>query len=132
MEITRYRWDDVFEEELNPKLTRRLVNGEKASIALMTLKKGCRVPVHGHESEQYSLVLKGALKFTVSGKEWVVNKDEILYIPSHVPHGAEALEDTLDLDFFAPRREDWIQKQDQYLRESPAAGSGMQAPETSR
>jgi hypothetical protein len=27
------------------------------------------------------------------------------------------MEDTVDLDFFAPRREDWIRKEDSYLRQ---------------
>ncbi len=46
----------------------------------------------------------------------VVRGGEILLIPAHVPHAAEALEDTVDFDFFAPRREDWIRKDDAYLR----------------
>jgi hypothetical protein len=33
-----------------------------------------------------------------------------------VKHSAEALEDTIDLDVFAPPREDWIQGTDAYLR----------------
>jgi hypothetical protein len=33
-----------------------------------------------------------------------------------VPHSAVALEDTVDVDIFAPRREDWIRKEDSYLR----------------
>jgi hypothetical protein len=33
-----------------------------------------------------------------------------------VPHAAEALEDTVDIDFFAPRREEWIRGDDAYLR----------------
>jgi hypothetical protein len=33
-----------------------------------------------------------------------------------VPHRAVALEDTVDLDIFAPIREDWLTKNDAYLR----------------
>jgi len=40
----------------------------------------------------------------------------VLLIPSNVPHSAEALEDTLDLDVFSPIRQDWIDKDDAYLR----------------
>lgn len=28
-------------------------------------------------------------------------------IPPNVPHGFEALEDTVDIDFFTPARADW-------------------------
>jgi len=37
-------------------------------------------------------------------------------IPSNVPHGAVALEDTLDVDVFCPPRQDWLAGTDQYLR----------------
>jgi quercetin dioxygenase-like cupin family protein len=45
-----------------------------------------------------------------------VHAGEILTIPSNVPHRAEALEDTLDVDVFSPPRQDWIDKTDDYLR----------------
>ncbi len=46
----------------------------------------------------------------------VVRAGEMVLIPGGVPHAAEALEDTLDMDVFAPPREDWIKKDDAYLR----------------
>jgi mannose-6-phosphate isomerase-like protein (cupin superfamily) len=53
-------------------------------------------------------------------REVIVRGGEVLYIPANVPHSAVALEDTVDIDFFAPRREDWIRKEDAYLREQRA------------
>ena len=38
-----------------------------------------------------------------------------------MPHEAEALEDTVDLDIFNPPREDWIKKNDEYLRSEAEA-----------
>ena len=61
-------------------------------------------------------VLDGALKFVIEGKEVVVRSGEILVIPSNLPHSAEALEDTVDLDIFCPPRQDWISGTDAYLR----------------
>jgi quercetin dioxygenase-like cupin family protein len=46
-----------------------------------------------------------------------VHAGEVLHIPSHVPHRAEALEDTVDVDIFSPPREDWLTGSDAYLRE---------------
>jgi quercetin dioxygenase-like cupin family protein len=60
--------------------------------------------------------LSGALKFIFDDAEFVLRTGEIVLIPANVPHRAEALEDTVDIDFFAPRREDWIRKDDAYLR----------------
>jgi hypothetical protein len=36
-----------------------------------------------------------------------------------VPHEAFALEDTVNLDIFAPPRQDWISGDDAYLRAAP-------------
>jgi hypothetical protein len=33
-----------------------------------------------------------------------------------MPHKAEAMVDTVDLDIFTPPRADWINKTDRYLR----------------
>jgi quercetin dioxygenase-like cupin family protein len=61
-------------------------------------------------------IVEGALKFWIDGKEIIVHAGEVLCIPSHMPHKAEAMEDTVDLDVFTPPRADWIEKTDQYLR----------------
>jgi quercetin dioxygenase-like cupin family protein len=50
------------------------------------------------------------------GEECIVRAGEVLVIPSQVPHQAEALEDTLDLDVFSPPRQDWLDGTDDYLR----------------
>ena len=49
------------------------------------------------------------------GREMLVG-DKVLCIPSNMPHEAWAIEDTLDLDVFDPPREDWLTKNDSYLR----------------
>ena len=109
-------WDTVPLEDLNPLLQRQFVVGQEIMLARVLLKKGCIVPEHSHHNEQLTYILEGALKFWIDGKEIVVHAGETLCIPSHVPHKAEALEDTVDLDVFAPPRADWINKTDQYLR----------------
>jgi hypothetical protein len=42
----------------------------------------------------------------------------VLTIPPNLPHAAEAIEDTLDVDIFNPPRQDWLDGSDAYLRES--------------
>jgi hypothetical protein len=39
-------------------------------------------------------------------------------IPSFLPHRAEALERTLDVDIFCAPRQDWLDASDVYLRTS--------------
>jgi quercetin dioxygenase-like cupin family protein len=109
-------WHTIPLEDLNPLLQRQFVVGQEIMLARVLLKKGCIVPWHSHHNEQLTYILEGALKFWIDGKEIVVNAGETLCIPSNMPHKAEALEDTIDLDVFAPPRADWINKTDQYLR----------------
>jgi quercetin dioxygenase-like cupin family protein len=111
-----FTWDEMKKEVLSPTIGRKIISGERAMVAQVFLAKGAVVPEHHHESEQITYILEGALQFQIEGKEIVVGKGQVLLIPSHVPHAAVALEDTLDLDIFSPIRHDWLKKDDAYLR----------------
>jgi len=115
-DVTHYRWEDMPMEILTDELSRKIITGDKTMMAQIFLKKGCIVPAHSHENEQVTYILKGALKFTVNGREILLSEGEVLHIPSNVVHGAVAMEDTLDLDVFTPPRQDWLDKTDNYLR----------------
>ena len=114
--MEHYTWADLDKEVLNPRISRRIVTGEKAMVAQVFLAKGAVVPEHCHESEQITYILEGALEFELEGRKLVVSAGQVLRIPSNVPHSAVALEDTLDLDIFSPIRKDWLTGQDAYLR----------------
>jgi quercetin dioxygenase-like cupin family protein len=117
--VTWYRWDELPREKVSAMLDRRLITGDRMMLAHVYLKKGCIVPKHSHENEQITYILEGALKFWIGEdqqQELIVAAGEVLHIPSNVPHMAEALEDTLDVDIFSPPRQDWLEKTDSYLR----------------
>jgi quercetin dioxygenase-like cupin family protein len=114
--LRHLRWEDVEIEHLNPLLARQFVVGRDIMVARVLLKKGSIVPEHSHINEQVTYVLEGALKFWIDGKEIVVHAGEVLTIPPSMPHKAEAMADTVDLDVFSPPRADWINKDDAYLR----------------
>jgi len=114
MELTS--WQKIAVEKMSDKITRQALHGEHATVARFFLAKGAVVARHQHPSEQYTAVLTGALKLVFDSREVVLRAGDVLLIPSHEPHAAEALEDTTVQDIFAPRREDWIKKDDSYLR----------------
>ena len=116
LNMEHYTWDEMEKEVLSPTIGRKIISGEKAMVAQVFLAKGAVVPEHHHESEQITYILEGALEFHLEGKTVVVSAGQVLRIPSHVPHAAVALEDTLDLDIFSPIRHDWLAKDDAYLR----------------
>lgn len=117
--VTFSRWKDVELEQVSPMLSRKLLTGQRMMLAQVFLKKGCVVPRHQHENEQYTYIIEGGLRFWIGEDESQVvdvMAGEVLHIPSMVWHKAEALVDTLDLDVFDPPRQDWLQKTDEYLR----------------
>jgi quercetin dioxygenase-like cupin family protein len=115
----RYRWDDLPKEALKPDLHRRLIATERMMLAHVYLDEGCIVPKHAHENEQLTYILEGALRFWLGEDESEIVEvaaGEVLHIPSNLPHKAEALEQTLDVDVFCPPRQDWLDGSDAYLR----------------
>src|SRR5437764_12391029 len=109
-ECTFYRWESMRKERVSDMLERRLITGDRMMLARVYLKKGCIVPKHSHDNAQITYILEGALRFWIGdagARELVVAAGEVLHIPSNVPHTAEALEDTPDVDSCSPPRPDW-------------------------
>ena len=103
-----HRWDEIALEKITEMISQKIIAGEREMLAQIYLKRGALVPMHSHESEQMTYILQGALRVVVGGEEMTVREGEVLHIPSWIPHQAEALEDTFELDVFSPVRQDWL------------------------
>jgi quercetin dioxygenase-like cupin family protein len=110
--VRLHRWDEIALEKVTEMISRKVVTGEREMIGQIYLKRGAVVPMHSHESEQLTYVLQGAMRFLIAGEEITVREGEVLQIPSWVPHQAEALEDTFQLDIFSPIRREWLERAD--------------------
>ena len=118
--VRHARWDDIPKEKVTDEISRRLFTGDRMMIAHVYLDEGAIVPKHAHENEQLTYILEGALRFWIGedgSEEVVLNAGEVLYIPSNVPHKAEALADTFDVDIFSPPRQDWLDGTDTYFHQ---------------
>jgi quercetin dioxygenase-like cupin family protein len=118
--VTLHRWNAIALEKVTEKISRKIITGARQMVTQIYLKRGAIVPMHDHESEQMTYVLSGALKFLVDGREVVVREGEVLHIPSWLPHQAEALDDTFEMDMFSPIRQDWLDHTDDYFHKEPA------------
>jgi quercetin dioxygenase-like cupin family protein len=117
---THYSWNEQPSEPMKGTITRRIITSERIMMGQVSFKKGDTVPRHAHENEQFTFVVDGALKFWFGnddGQVVVVGAGEVVVIPSNLPHRAEALADTVEYDIFNPPRQDWINKDDSYLRD---------------
>lgn len=120
-DVTLHAWSDVTKEAMSPTIQRQLVTGDRVMVARFEIAGGTSVPMHSHENEQICCVVSGALRFTLEragGPEITVRAGEVLHLPANVPHAAEAIEDVVALDIFSPPRQDWLDGDDAYLRDT--------------
>jgi quercetin dioxygenase-like cupin family protein len=113
-------WDKIPVEKVTGDISRQLLTGKREMMARVLLKKGAIVPTHSHESEQITYIMEGALRLWIGEpeEELLLRAGQFVLIPSHVPHRAEALEDTVDVDLFSPIRQDWLDGTDTYFQRS--------------
>jgi quercetin dioxygenase-like cupin family protein len=112
-----YAFDKMPFEKITDKISRRYVYGKNIMLVYFKLAKGASVRKHHHHNEQITYILQGSVKVTSHDKEYIVSSGEVLIIPANVEHFFEALEDTIDMDVFSPIRQDWLDHQDDYLKE---------------
>ncbi len=103
-----HRWQQIEKEQLNALYERQVIHGDTMTVVRAYLKKGCVVPEHSHPNEQVSMIERGALMFTMDGKEHVVKTGEVMHIAPNLVHSAQAVEDCVMVEIFSPRREDWL------------------------
>jgi len=111
-----YHFDGVQKEQLSDKITRQYVMGAQSMIVKWTLLKGAVVPLHFHPNEQITWITKGSVKVVSQGKEFIVKAGDVFIIPPYVPHVFYALEDTIDIDYFTPVRQDWLNNSAGYIQ----------------
>ena len=112
-------WEEIELETVNPQMKRRIVTGELMTIARVYLDDGYVVPMHSHHNEQITQVISGRMHFVFGEdreKEMVLGPGDVVVIPPHLPHEATAIGDVEEIDMWAPRRDDWLDGSDDYLR----------------
>lgn len=115
-------WDDVPLETVNAHMQRRIITGELMTVARIYLKDGFLVPRHSHVNEQITQVISGTMRFRFGkdGEQEVdIGPGGVVVIPANLPHEALAIGDVEEMDMWAPRRDDWLDGSDDYLRQAP-------------
>ena len=120
--VRLHRWDEIALEKVTEMISRKIITGEREMVTQIYLKRGAIVPMHSHESEQMTYVLEGNLRFFLGEDQSEVVDvlpGEVLHIPSWLPHQAEAIDDTFEMDIFSPIRHDWLDGTDNYFHDKP-------------
>jgi quercetin dioxygenase-like cupin family protein len=86
----------------------RVIVGDNASLAVVTLEPGAIVPEHRHVHEQLGICLEGSITFTIDGESRALGPGGTWRVPSDRPHDAVAGPDgAVVIDIFSPVRADW-------------------------
>ena len=99
----------IKKEKIGPKITRKLVSGERGMIVWWSVKKGGHAAAHKHPHEQIFWILKGRMKFRLGDKTKLCKAGDIAVIPGGVEHEAWWPEDCEVIDVFTPPREDFLE-----------------------
>ena len=112
-------WDQIPMETVNPMMQRQIITGELMTVAKIYFKDGFLVPMHSHHNEQITQVISGLLRFRIGEDDEQtidVGPGQTIVIPANVPHEALVVGDVVEMDMWAPRRDDWLNQTDDYLR----------------
>lgn len=113
---TLYHFDGLPIEKMSDLISRQYIYAAQSMLVKWIFKKGAEVPLHHHMNEQITWITKGAVKVYSQGREYTVKAGDVIVFPANVPHRFVALEDTIDIDVFAPARQDWIDNQANYIK----------------
>ena len=104
-------WDSMEWELVVPGIERKVVHLKGATLVLNRLEPGNEPFPHSHPHEQVSYIVSGRLDFTIDGRVNHLTPGDLLAVPPEAEHHAVAVGDQtcLNLDFFAPKREDYVQ-----------------------
>lgn len=110
-------WSQIKEDSLNPLAGRKALHGDMITLARFRFDKGNKVAMHHHANDQITTVESGSVRFFTDKEETILKAGDMVCVPPDVPHGNEALEDTIIVEIFSPVRQDWITGDDSYLRQ---------------
>lgn len=101
-----------------PGLEFRYLLGERTMLMAVHFEPGTEAPVHAHDEEQITLVVKGELEFEIDGEARILTPGMVAVVPANVPHGARTKETScLEYDVFNPPRQALLQLADRARQE---------------
>src|SRR5262245_51312191 len=79
-----------------------LVSGEGKTFLEIRYAAGVGAPLHTHTHESIAYVVSGKVKSTVGGAVFILGPGDACRHPKGVPHGLEAIEDSLIVEIKSP------------------------------
>jgi quercetin dioxygenase-like cupin family protein len=83
-------------------LVKPMMNGDEMTFLEVHYTAGVGAPPHVHTHESMTYVVSGKVKMIVGEEEFVVGPGDVCRHPAGVPHGVEAIEDSVMVEIKAP------------------------------
>ncbi|MHA1342180.1 MAG: cupin domain-containing protein [Promethearchaeota archaeon] len=100
---------DIKEVEVVKGIFRKtLAYNKEGLLCHFRLLKGTEIPLHNHIHTQIGYVVKGKLKFFTSNSEFIATTGDSYVFDGNEKHGAKILEDSIIIEVFIPRRDEYI------------------------
>lgn len=103
-------------EQMGALLSRQYFHGRQSTFVKWDAKKGAVVPTHNHPNEQISWLLSGQATVYSNGKQYSMKAGDIMVFQANIPHEFHFTKDSINIDFFAPARQDWIDGTADYIK----------------
>lgn len=101
--------DETGYKEVLPGIRMKaVVYGDKTLMTEFLLRAGSTLPVHDHIHEQTGYMVSGKMRLSIGEETFEVAPGDSWNIPGGVPHSAEVLEDSVAVEVFCPRRDEYI------------------------
>jgi quercetin dioxygenase-like cupin family protein len=105
------RYADVPIIELAPGFKTHIVSGDRITLSFVSAEPSAELPSHHHENEQIMIVSDGAVDFVIEGKQYHVEKGDVVVLPSNTEHGGYISDQGCRaIDVFSPPRQDYVAK----------------------
>ncbi|HEY51057.1 MAG TPA: cupin domain-containing protein [Dehalococcoidia bacterium] len=103
------RYADVPTIELAPGIKAQIVSAERITLSFASAEPNAQLSPHRHEHEQMLLVLEGSVDFVIEGKQYHIEKGDVVILPSNTEHGAYFTgQGARVIDVFSPPRQDFV------------------------
>lgn len=99
---------DGYSEILNGIKIKTLNVGKSTLMIEFLLMKGSALTEHAHVNEQTGYLVKGKIRLFINESSRIISPGDSWNIPSNIKHKAEIIEDSVAIEIFSPRREDYL------------------------
>jgi len=103
------RYTDVPTIGLAPGIKAHIISADRITLSFANCEPNAQLPPHRHENEQMLIVMDGAVDFLIEGKQYHLEKGDVVVLPSNTEHGAYFTDrGARVIDVFSPPRQDFV------------------------